>query len=163
MTHEELITHLALTKHREGGFFRRTYQSEQLINTDRVASERYLLTSIFYLLTKEHPIGYFHRNQSDIIHYFHQGSPITYFTISPTGLLERFVLGSDLKQDQQLQLMVKGGYWKASVLIEGNYGLLSEAVSPGFDYRDAEMASPASFKIQFPALWEQISHYVAPK
>jgi len=38
--------------------------------------------------------------------------------------------------------------------------LISEAVSPGFDYDDMELAEQGIIKSQFPDLWEQISKYV---
>jgi len=37
------------------------------------------MTSIFYMLTNENPISYFILNRSDIMHYFHIGSPLTYW------------------------------------------------------------------------------------
>jgi predicted cupin superfamily sugar epimerase len=99
-------------------------------------------------------------NQSDILHFFQAGSPITYFTISPEGILDTFVLGTDVVKGQLPQLLVKGGYWKASVLLEGEFGLLSEAVSPGFDYGDMTIAEPDVMKALYPGLWEQIQGYV---
>ncbi len=162
-TKSELIKSLALTEHREGGFYKRTYQSPTTIQTNRQPPERYLLTSIFYMLTEDKPIGYFHINRSDIIHYFQLGSPIIYLTISPEGILEKHILGPDISQGHCLQLIVKGGYWKASMLETGEFGLLSEAVAPGFDYKDAEMATPATFKKLFPSLWDTISSYVLPE
>jgi predicted cupin superfamily sugar epimerase len=120
-----------------------------------------LMTSIFYMLTSNRPIGHFHKNKSDIMHYFHLGSPMIYLTISPKGELEKFTLGPDIMQGHLLQLMVKGGYWKASALEKGDFGLLSEAVSPGFDYDDMTIAEPDVLRNQFPHLWDQVAPYVA--
>lgn len=134
-TTEQLIQSLDLQEHPlEGGFFRRTYQSSREFNTP--TGRRKLLTSIFYLLTTENPIGYFHSNRSDIVHYYHLGAPLEYTLISPEGEVSRFILGSDILRGQQLQLTVKGGWWKASRLLSGHYGLISEAVAPGFEYED---------------------------
>lgn len=153
----ELIKQLNLSYHIEGGYFIRTYQSELQVNS------RAFMSSIYYMLTDDRPVGYFHMNKSDIMHYFHLGSPITYFTISPTGELETFTLGHDLSAGHVLQKLVKGGYWKASVLEQGEFGLLSEAVSPGFEYSDMTIAEAEELKLQFPSIWKKISHYVKPK
>lgn len=150
-----LIEKLSLDEHVEGGYFVRTYQSS--IQSGIHPS----MTSIFYMLTSNNPIGHFHKNKSDIMHYFHLGSPITYLTISPEGRLEKFTLGSDIIQGNLLQLLVKGGYWKASVLEKGDFGLLSEAVTPGFNYDDMTIAKPDTMRNQFPNLWDQIAPYIA--
>jgi hypothetical protein len=154
MHKEDLIKLLDLTEHIEGGYFIRTYQSP--LQTQNHA----LMSSIFYLLTDDQPIGYFHLNKSDVMHYFHLGSPIQYFIINPDGQLETYTLGPDITHGQRLQLLVKGDHWKASILENGEFGLLSEAVSPGFEYQDMTIASPNIMKAQFPHLWEQIAGYV---
>lgn len=154
MNKHDLINQLELSEHIEGGYFIRTYQSS-LQTQDRA-----LMSSIYYLLTDDQPIGHFHLNKSDVMHYFHLGSPIKYLTISPDGLLETFTLGPDITNGQRLQLLVKGGYWKASILEKGEFGLLSEAVSPGFNYNDMTIASPNILKTQFSHLWDEVSAYV---
>jgi len=152
---QALIESLGLEEHIEGGYFIRTYQSPMQ------SGIRPLMTSIFYMLTSEKPIGHLHKNKSDIMHYFHLGSPILYLTISPEGQLETFTLGPDILQGHSLQLLVKGGYWKASILQQGEFGLLSEAVAPGFDYSDMTIAKPDELQMQFPHIWDQVAPYVA--
>ncbi|HVT62910.1 MAG TPA: cupin domain-containing protein [Legionellaceae bacterium] len=151
---EQLIEQLHLEKHVEGGYFCRTYQSPLQ------AKNRALMSSIYYMLTDDHPIGHFHLNQSDILHFFHLGSPIHYLTISPEGTLESFILGPEITAGHTLQKLVKGGYWKASFLESGPFGLLSEAVSPGFEYADMTLGDSDLMKTLFPALWSQIAPYV---
>jgi len=60
-----------------------------------------------------------------------------------------------------LQLWVPGGVWKASVLESGAYGLISEAVAPGFDAADREIANAAAIRQAFPAHWAQLSPLIA--
>jgi len=124
------------------------------------SQSRRLLSSIFYMLTDDSPIGHLHKNKSDIIHYFHGGSPLTYLILHPDGHVETRILGDDLDNGQQLQLIVKGGCWKATELKTGEFGLISEAVSPGFDYGDMELAEEIIIKNQFPQAWGQVSKYV---
>lgn len=113
---------------------------------------RYLMTSIFYLLTKDSPIGHFHLNQSDIVHYYHLGDAIQYSLIFPDGTLKTVVMGKHINAEQKLQLHGPSGVWKASRLMDGlsGYGLISEAVSPGFDYTDMTLGDWQALGEQFP-------------
>ena len=149
---DELITALDLEPHVEGGYFRRTYQADHREMLDTAGGPRYLMTSIYYLLTEQSPVGQFHFNQSDILHYFHLGDAIEYSLILADGSLQTLVMGSDILAGQHLQLQVPGGIWKASRLLEGSqgFGLISEAVSPGFDFGDMEMGNREKLTTQFP-------------
>jgi len=147
---ETVIRELGLEGHVEGGYFRRTFQADHRSMIDQGEGERFTLTSIFYLLTDDAPIGHWHLNKSDIIHYYHLGSPVHYYLIYPDGRLENVVLGPDLAAGQQLQLTVRGGVWKASHLPEGTYGLISEAVSPGFEFADMTLGERELLLNQFP-------------
>ena len=130
------------------------------MTTEREGQDRNVLTSIYYLLTDDRPVDHLHKNKSDILHYFQAGSPITYLLITPEGQLERYVLGLNLSAGEVPQLLVPGGYWKAAVLESGEYGLLGEAVAPGFDYRDMEIAQAQAIQTDFPDLWELMAPYV---
>ncbi|RLJ16251.1 cupin [bacterium endosymbiont of Escarpia laminata] len=162
MKKNQIITHLSLEPHVEGGFFHRTYQSEHQTTPTDIEKSRPLLTSIYYLLSDDSPIGYLHKNRSDIIHYFHSGSPLTYHIIHPDGTIERIVMGNDLASGQQLQLIVKGGCWKATELTAGEYGLVSEAVSPGFEYADMELAERETIQILFTDLPDELESLIKP-
>lgn len=160
MNKQQLIKKLSLAPHIEGGYFAKTYSSD--LRTDMLGDSkpRCLLSSIFYMLTDDSPIGYLHKNKSDIIHYFHGGSSLTYWILHPDGNLQKKILGANIGRGQQLQLIVKGGCWKATELETGEFGLLSEAVSPGFEYEDMELAEQAIIKNQFPQVWDQVSKYI---
>jgi len=149
---QDVINALDLVAHVEGGYFRRTYQSDHRARLETSAGPRYLLSSIYYLLTEQSPVGQFHFNQSDILHYFHLGDPIEYSLIHADGSLQTLVMGSEILAGQHLQLHVPGGIWKASRLLNGShgFGLISEAVSPGFDFADMEMADRGKLTAQFP-------------
>ena len=147
---DELVKQLGLEAHVEGGYFRRTFQADHRDRIDTGHGPRYTMTSIYYLLTRQSPIGHWHRNRSDILHFFHLGAPITYYLIHADGSLETVVLGPDPSRGHQLQFAVPGGVWKASQLGEGEYGLLSEAVSPGFEYEDMTLGSRNELLAQYP-------------
>lgn len=148
---QAIIKRLQLIAHVEGGYFSETYRAEHQFDTER--GKRAAMTSIFYMLTFDSPLGYFHRNRSPIMHYYHQGDPIEYFVISPQGDLSRYVLGPDLFKGHHLQLLVEAENWKASRLLatsQHGYGLLGEAVAPGFDYSDMTLAQRENMLNLFP-------------
>lgn len=149
----QLIEYLDLEGHVEGGFYRRTYEATNTAKISTNSGERFSMTSIFYLLSAESPIGHFHLNKSDIVHYFQLGDSITYYLISPDGELNTFVMGTNLAAGELLQLTVPGGTWKASKIIEGGkkgYSLISEAVSPGFNFADMTLGYQGLLLRKFP-------------
>lgn len=158
---DSLIKALALEAHDEGGFFRQIYQSGwQTPTPDRAGTSRWGVNTIYYLLTKQSPIGHLHRNESEIIHFFHAGSPLTYLIVSPEGELSRIVMGPNPAAGHVFQMTVPGGYWKTSFLTDDEYGLISEAVVPGFDYRDRELATLETISQLFPDLATELTPYI---
>jgi len=163
MNKNQWITQLQLEPHVEGGYFQRTYQSGYTHEAIPYATTpRYLMTSIFYMLTDESQINYFHVNRSDIMHYFHTGSPLSYLIVHPDGQLERVRLGNDPVAGERLQLLVKGGCWEAAVLETGEFGIISEAVSPGFDYADMALITEQDVQTRCPQLWPELRNYIKP-
>lgn len=160
MNKQDWIEKLSLVEHVEGGYFSESYRATEEMPTAREGSARSVMTSIYYLLTDDSPIDHLIKNQSDIVHYFQAGSPITYILVDLEGRLQKVKLGPDMAQGEVPQLIVPGGYWKAAVLESGEYGLLGEAVAPGFDYRDMAIAKAADIRQQFPDLWNELSPYV---
>lgn len=161
---EDVAKALNLSGHLEGGFFRRTYQADDYAKLSTDKGERFILTSIFYMLTSQSPIGHFHLNKSDIVHYYHMGDPIRYTLIYPDGKLEQVIMGSDVTKGELLQLTVKGGIWKSSELLAGEhgYGLISEAVSPGFDYADMTLGTKELLQEKFPQHWGLVERLIKP-
>ncbi len=160
MNKQQIIEKLSLEPHIEGGYFSRTYRSDLTTAVPYDTEPRCLLSSIYYMLTDDSHIGYLHRNKSDIIHYFQGGAPLTYIIISPRGELTKKILGTDLDKGLLLQLIVYSGFWKATELTTGEFGLVSEAVSPGFEYEDLELAEEKVIRNLFPHLWDQIYKYI---
>ncbi|MEM9489033.1 MAG: cupin domain-containing protein [Myxococcota bacterium] len=158
MNKQQLIDTLQLEPHIQGGYFRRTYQSSG--QWEFGWGLRHSMTSIFYLLTDDSSIGHWHLNRTDIVHCFQLGQPVKYSVISPEGEFQQHVMGPDLAAGQHLQFTVPGGWWKASELTGGSYGLLSEAVSPGFDYADMNMGKEDAMLQQFPHLADEIRRYI---
>lgn len=161
MTVYDIIEQLQMQPHpREGGYFSRTYISGKKLAMRK--GERRLMSSIYYMLISDQPLGYIHRNASDVVHFHHMGGTLEYTLVSPMGDVTRTKLGSNILQGERLQLTVPGGYWKASKLLSGEYGLISEAVSPGFDFADNMIGKTAQLKALFPEQFEQIKHLIKP-
>jgi len=151
ITSETLIRVLKLERHIEGGYFRRTFQADHRDSFVTPEGKRFSMTSIYYLLTAESPKGYFHLNKSDIAHFFHLGDPITYYLLGPKGEFKTFTLGSNPLKGELLQYVVPGGWWKASAIKKGaTFGLISEAVSPGFDYADMQLGNAELLSAKYP-------------
>ena len=143
MKYQKIVESLKLEAHEEGGFYRQTFETPEIVDLpDRKGHNRPLSNSIYYMLTKESPVGYLHQNRSPIMHYFHIGSSLTYFLITPEGEYSEIILGQDIMNGETLQLLVPGGYWKGCRLKENsNFALISEMVSPGWRVEDRTMAS----------------------
>jgi purine nucleoside permease/predicted cupin superfamily sugar epimerase len=153
LTAQQLAKALNLEAHVEGGYFRQTFKADHRPTIATENGDRVTMTSIYYLLSAKSPIGHFHMNQSDIMHYFHTGDAITYYMLYPDGSMQTTVLGPDPTQGHQMQMMVKGGTWKASkISLNGKYGygLIGEAVAPGFEYADMQLGKTAVLSKQFP-------------
>lgn len=176
---KEIIEALGLIPHPEGGYFRETYRSGAtpmgskgatdpagaIVPTSRTPPERNLLTSIYWLVDRHSPVGFWCNNLSDHVHYHQGGSALTYQIIHPDGRLETQRLGPDPRRGDVLQLIVKGGCWKAAHLREGDYCLIGEAVAPGFDFRDFHYGSAEELSRSFPALFSanaELWAYVKP-
>lgn len=149
------IEQLQLEPHREGGYFRRVYQADHRPLLESSRGLRFSMTSIYYMLTSEKPIGCLHKNQSDIMHVFCGGEPLTYYLVDDSGELEIRTLGPDPWAGHELQFVVPGGVWKGTELRDGSttdvdFGLLCEVVVPGFDYADMEMANAEAMIAAYP-------------
>ena len=165
MDKETLIEHLKLEPHVEGGYFRRIYASRRTLAANEVVKEetklsRPVFTSIYYMLTADSPIGCLHRNRSDIVHYFLAGSPLEYTLLLPDGGFQRYTMGPHIDKGHRLSLVVAGGVWKATELKCGEYGLVAEAVSPGFVYEDMEIADRSVIESRYPQHFQCLTRYI---
>ncbi len=150
MNKTEIIAALGLESHFEGGYFRAMFRATNREPFATPHGPRLAMTSIYYMLTDDSPIDVFHTKLSDGIQYFHFGSPITYHLIHPDGRYETVVLGTDLAKGEVPALAVKGGVWKAAELPQGEFGLVSEVVSPGWDMADMTLIDRVALTAKFP-------------
>jgi predicted cupin superfamily sugar epimerase len=134
----ELIEHLRLEPHPEGGHFRETYRASLTVPTPW--GERAASTAIHYLLQADE-WSCWHRIRSDEAWHHHGGGSLLLYEISPTGRAGLTRLGLDLAAGERPQHVVPAGSWFAATPAPGSpWSLLSCTVAPGFDFADFELA-----------------------
>jgi hypothetical protein len=162
LTIEEIIKLLNLKPHpTEGGYFTETYRSDEIIPKTalpkRYGNDRSLSTAIFYLLTPE-TFSAMHRLQSDEIFHFYLGDPVEMVNLFSDGAGRVVILGNDLLNGMQPQVMVPKGVWQGARLVPGGkFALLGTTVTPGFEYTDFELGNRIKLISEFPQYRDLIS------
>ena len=138
MTADQIIAHLQLAPHPEGGHYRQTWSHET--DGDRPAG-----TCIYFLL-RAGERSHWHRVDATEIWHYYAGAPIT-LKISETsaGPARSLTLGPDLASGALPQHIVPEGWWQ-SAESTGDWTLVGCTVSPGFRFEGFELA-PAEFDI----------------
>lgn len=152
-TAEYWIRQLRLHPHPEGGYYRETYRSPEIIaKTDlpkRYKGKRSFATAIYFLL-HGNQFSAFHRLKSDEIWHFYNGSPISIFVIGKDGRLTTAKLGLNAEEGEQPQFVIRAGSWFAAGLDKiRSYALIGCTVAPGFDFADFEMGNRLKLCRQF--------------
>ncbi|KAK7050398.1 cupin-5 domain-containing protein [Favolaschia claudopus] len=163
-TAQTLVKQLGLMRHPEGGFFVETDRQKEEVGTPFVDGkpQRSLGTSIYYLLSRDSPNGYFHTNKSVTYHVHHQGRA-EYTLITPrlgqTPLVERRIIGPNSENGETRQLLVGTGVWKMSRLLDADLKnealgdrvgcLITEVVVPGFHWEDHAFLTKEGLKSLF--------------
>jgi predicted cupin superfamily sugar epimerase len=138
-----LVNRLELQPHPEGGYFRETYRSAELLTSlpERFQGPRSCSTAILFLLPHGH-ISTLHRIRSDEVWHFYQGSPLRVVTLSPDGTRQDYNLGSSLDAGQTFQAVVPAGHWFGAYVDAAEGGsLVGCTVAPGFDFADFEIGT----------------------
>ena len=157
------IKKLDLEKHPEGGWFKETYRSVEIIPQQALPSnfngDRNYSTCIYYLLESD-DYSSFHRIRSDEMwHYYMGNSPIEIISLV-NGNLKKQLVGNNPNEDQHLQIMIPKNIWFAARLVNKNgYALVGCTVSPGFHFDDFEMADEKLLE-EYPKLENEIKKLV---
>ncbi|WP_300030885.1 cupin domain-containing protein [uncultured Roseobacter sp.] len=132
MTAQEIIDHLSLQPHPEGGHYRQTWIAE---NDGRPTG-----TCIWFLL-KAGESSHWHRVDATEIWFWHSGAPlILSLSADDTGPATDHLLGPDLRTGSP-QMIVPENHWQAA-RTTGEYTLVSCTVSPGFQFEGFTLAAP---------------------
>jgi len=131
------ITNLNLEKHPEGGYFKETYRSDEIVSIDD--RKRNVGTSIYYLL-ESRDVSHFHRLKSDEIFHFHDGSSLNLYIIDVDGELIKLTLGLDVERGEYPQIIIpRGSIFGAEVIKKNSFTLIGCTVFPGFSFEDFEL------------------------
>lgn len=132
MTADDIIAHLNLTPHPEGGYYRQTWVAE---NQGRPVG-----TCIYFLL-KSGQSSHWHKVDATEIWLYHAGAPLI-LSLSATddGPATDHLLTPDLSKGAP-QIIVPENHWQAA-RTTGDYTLVSCTVSPGFDFAGFTLAPP---------------------
>lgn len=139
---EYFIKQLNLEPHVEGGYFKANFVSSENITSNdlrtKFEGERILWTSIYFLL-RDGEVSNFHRLKSDEMWYYHAGSPLTIYMISPEGELTTHELGLNIENGEVPQVLVPKNYIFGSAMNNEGFSLVGCMVSPGFEFKDFEL------------------------
>jgi predicted cupin superfamily sugar epimerase len=134
LTGMDVVLHLGLKPHPEGGYFRETFRDERLVEGGRAAS-----TAIYFLLTGGQR-SHWHRIDAVEIWHFYAGDPLVLeVRASDPGAITRVTLGPDIMAGQHPQTIVPAGAWQAAESL-GFWTLVGCTVAPGFAFERFELA-----------------------
>ncbi|NQX84722.1 MAG: cupin domain-containing protein [Flavobacteriaceae bacterium] len=150
----DLIETLGLQPHPEGGYYKETYRSKDIITKDALPhifnGNRNYSTGIYYLLESE-DFSAFHRINQDEMWHFYKGDALSLTMISDKGEVTTVKIGNAISKGEVPQALVPKGYWFAAKVEQPNsYALLGCTVAPGFDFKDFELAQRTKLIAQFP-------------
>lgn len=148
------VEKLKLQPHPEGGFFRETYRSHEIIPKsslpERFPAARVFSTSIYFLLDKDN-ISAFHCIKQDELWHFYDGVSLTLHILDPQGLYFTAKLGKNMETGENPQVIIKAGCFFAAEINDKKYFTLAGCtVAPGFDFDDFEMPDRSQLMELFP-------------
>ncbi len=150
---EQLIEHLGLIPHPEGGFYRETYRDATRVERLADGAQRSASTVIYYLLCDD-AWSAWHRIRSDEGWHFYAGDGLNVCVLMPDGGLVTHRLGNPLVQPGTVfQAVVPAGCWFAAEREHGpaGYALVGCTVAPGFEFSEFELADVSTLLSSHPA------------
>jgi predicted cupin superfamily sugar epimerase len=129
----EIIAHLNLKPHPEGGHFRETFRDDRTDAAGRAAS-----TLIYFLLARGER-SHWHRVDAAEIWHYYAGSALTLRIAEDGQKPQTVVLGIDLEAGERPQAVVPAHAWQ-SAESTGDWTLVGCTVAPGFEFAKFELA-----------------------
>ena len=148
------IGKLNLQPHPEGGYYKETYRSDDIILKEHLpegfSGQRNISTAIYYLLENEQ-CSKLHRIRSDEMWHFYDGCGLVIFVIDKEGNYSENKLGLNTEEGELPQVLIKAGNWfGAKVSRKESFCLAGCTVSPGFHFDDFELADRKTLSENFP-------------
>jgi len=132
LTADEVIAHLKLAPHPEGGWYRETFRDESG-HQGRPHS-----TAILFLL-KAGEVSRWHRVDVVEMWHWYGGAPLLLEVADEAGTRREYKLGPDLIAGEHPQGLVPARAWQSARSL-GAWTLLGCTVAPGFDFAGFELA-----------------------
>lgn len=154
VTVDQLIKQYALQVHPEGGWYKETYKSAEMIPSNalpaRFSGQRAFSTAIYFLLEAGN-FSAFHKIKSDECWHFYYGDPLLIYVIQQNGQLDIITLGNDIANGEIFQYVVPANCWFASrPAPKSRFSFAGCTVSPGFDFADFTLAGAGSLSEIYP-------------
>ncbi len=130
----EIIRHLGLKPHPEGGYYRETFRDQRCVESGRSAS-----TAIYFLL-EAGQVSRWHRIDAAEIWHWYAGAPLALALRSQLDAADVLLrLGSDLAAGELPQAVVPERHWQQAMSL-GEWTLVGCTVAPGFTFDGFELA-----------------------
>jgi predicted cupin superfamily sugar epimerase len=129
----ELIRHLSLQPHPEGGFYREIWRSAARVCMQQ-RPERSALTSIYFLLAAG-SFSAWHRVRSDEVWHWYEGDPLALVIASPDFEIIQHKTVGPVGVHAEPVTTVPADWWQAARPL-GDYTLCGCTVAPGFEFED---------------------------
>lgn len=151
---DQIIENLQLQPHPEGGYYRETYRSKDVISSEclngNFDGDRNTSTCIYYMLTGEN-FSAFHKINQDEIWHFYKGQTVMIHILTNNGEYSKIEMGDSILENEIPQFVVPKDVWFAAELkFKRDYCLVGCTVSPGFDFKDFQLAKRHELINSFP-------------
>jgi uncharacterized protein len=134
-TADDIIRHLGLQPHPEGGFYRETFRDPSQVGEGRAAS-----TAIYFLLAQGQQSRW-HRIDATEIWHWYAGAALE-LDISDAKAHSRIRIGNDFSKSERPQVVVPAHHWQRARSL-GAWTLVGCTVAPGFEFSTFEQAGAA--------------------
>jgi predicted cupin superfamily sugar epimerase len=148
----EWIDRLGLEPHPEGGWYRETHRSVQVVDSPR-HGERSAFTSILFLLEPPQ-VSKLHRIDAEELWNWHAGSSLKIHVFSGGGEKEVCRLGPG--RDETLQSVVPANHWFGAEVEDDGWCLVGCVVAPGFEFAQFQMGDRRRLLGEYPLHAETI-------
>ena len=164
MTAHEIIESLGLQPLPvEGGYYTVTHRSTEVLSSEglptRYQNDRSISGAIYYLATVTQ-FSAMHKLLTDELYYYHLGDPLQILMLGPDGNGMVKLLGVDLADGQQPQLLVPRNWWQGSRPLPGGtfgFTLISTSMAPAYEASDTEFGNKERLMSQYPEYAETIA------
>ena len=147
---ERMVEALGLKPHPEGGFYRETFRSSRRLAPAPDGAPRDASTAIYFLLpAREFSAFHLIRGSDELWHHY-GGDPVEIHMLASSGDYRVTILGPDVLQGEQPQIMVPAGTLQAAIARGPRFALCGCTVTPGFDFADFEMPTRDDLVARFP-------------